>query len=214
MLRTTGRRLTAAVVVLTVLGAFAAVASAVIPTADGTIHACYQLENGQLRVVDADVPCRPSESPLSWAQQGRPGAPGASGVSRAIVDLGAPPVTVAAVGPALTVVNTVTLPAGSWLVQANVTVENQLTTAGAFVAGGITSPGLPTFATFDHFTVEPVQFPSRTATTSAGTLARAVFLPSGGTVDVRCGKANAADADTLAVARITATGVDSLSESF
>lgn len=213
MLHTHGRRLAAGVLVLAALGGFAAVASAVIPGADGTIHACYLQENGQLRVVDAGATCRPSESPLSWAQQGPPGEPGQSGAGRAIVDLGVPPVTVTAVGPALSVVNTVTLPAGSWLVEANVTIENQQSSAGSFVVCGLTSAGLSTAPLFDHFAVEAVQFPARAATTASGTLTRAAFLPVGGTVDVRCGKVNALDADTVAIARITATKVDSLSES-
>jgi hypothetical protein len=54
-------------------------AYATIPDGQGTIHACYKTENGQLRVVDAD-PCHPSETALTWNQtgpQGPPGPPGA-----------------------------------------------------------------------------------------------------------------------------------------
>src|SRR5437764_13029221 len=47
----------------------------------GVIHACYQKQNGQLRVIDADQgqSCRPSEVALSWNQTGPTGATGATG---------------------------------------------------------------------------------------------------------------------------------------
>ena len=59
--------------------AVAAVASAAIPDSDdGEIHACYQKNEGQLRVVDAEkgVSCRPSELPLVWNQKGADGCDG------------------------------------------------------------------------------------------------------------------------------------------
>ena len=61
--------------------------------ADGVIRACYQKENGQLRVL-ASGQCRPSELPLSWNMQGpkgdkgdkgdkgEQGSPGISGLQR------------------------------------------------------------------------------------------------------------------------------------
>lgn len=56
-----------------------AVASASIPSSDGTIEACYQKNNGNLRVVDEGQFCRNSEKPISWNQQGPKGEPGGQG---------------------------------------------------------------------------------------------------------------------------------------
>jgi hypothetical protein len=80
--RRSGPIVLGAVVVLAV----AAVASAAIPDSDdGEIHACYQKNEGQLRVVDAQngVSCRPSELPLVWNQKGLTGATGPRGPSNA-----------------------------------------------------------------------------------------------------------------------------------
>jgi len=61
--------------------AAAAFAQASIPDADGTIHACYKKNQGQLRVIDTDKVdhCRPSERELSWNQVGPTGAIGPTG---------------------------------------------------------------------------------------------------------------------------------------
>lgn len=67
------------VVALLVLGG---VAGAAIPDSDdGEIHACFQKNQGQLRVIDAEegAACRPSELPLVWSQEGPQGEPGPQG---------------------------------------------------------------------------------------------------------------------------------------
>lgn len=48
-------------------------AFATIPDSSGTIHGCYGPQ-GNLRVVESTAGCRNSETPLSWNQQGPPGA--------------------------------------------------------------------------------------------------------------------------------------------
>jgi hypothetical protein len=59
-----------ALVVATAGAAFAA-----IPDSGGTIHACYQKGNGNLRVAESSADCRNSEAPLAWSQSGAlPGA--------------------------------------------------------------------------------------------------------------------------------------------
>jgi hypothetical protein len=66
--------------------AVAAVAGAAIPDSDdGEIHGCYQKNQGQLRVIDAQAgqACRASEEPLDWNQQGVQGEPGPRGPSDA-----------------------------------------------------------------------------------------------------------------------------------
>lgn len=70
--------LTAAALIALAVG----VASAAIPDSDdGEIHGCYQKNNGQLRVIDAQAgdTCRPSELPLVWSQEGPSGPSGPSG---------------------------------------------------------------------------------------------------------------------------------------
>jgi hypothetical protein len=66
--------------------AAAAVAGAAIPDSDdGEIHACYQKNQGQLRVIDAEVgqTCRPAEKSLVWNQEGVQGETGPRGPSDA-----------------------------------------------------------------------------------------------------------------------------------
>jgi hypothetical protein len=66
--------------------AVAAVAGAAIPDSDdGEIHGCYQKNQGQLRVIDAQAgqACRASEEALIWNQQGVQGEPGPRGPSDA-----------------------------------------------------------------------------------------------------------------------------------
>ncbi len=66
------------VVALLVLGG---VAGAAIPDSDDDeIHACFQKNQGQLRVIDAEegAACRPSELPLVWNQEGPQGPRGPS----------------------------------------------------------------------------------------------------------------------------------------
>jgi len=59
------------------------VAFAIIPASSGLISACYQSNNGQLRVIDPDAGqgCLPSEVPLAWNQVGPQGPAGATGAS-------------------------------------------------------------------------------------------------------------------------------------
>jgi hypothetical protein len=69
---------------LVVLGG---VAFAAIPDSDGTIHACYQKRNGNLRVVESSDDCRRSrELSLEWNQRGPKGDPGQAPVAYARVD--------------------------------------------------------------------------------------------------------------------------------
>jgi hypothetical protein len=49
-------------------------AFAAIPDSNGTIHGCYQKNNGNLRVVDAAGECKNSENALAWNEQGPPGS--------------------------------------------------------------------------------------------------------------------------------------------
>ena len=71
----------AAIVAISVIAVGGGLAWAGIPDPNGEIHACYQKENGALRVVDsATTSCRTQEVPLSWSQAGSPGPAGPQGL--------------------------------------------------------------------------------------------------------------------------------------
>jgi hypothetical protein len=65
-------------------------AMASIPSSDGTIHACYDNQDGALRVIDPGAAiggtCSAGQTPLAWNQtgpQGPPGVPGTPGAAGA-----------------------------------------------------------------------------------------------------------------------------------
>ena len=62
-----------------VAAAAGGIAWATIPAPNGVITACYQKNNGQLRVVDGSESCNPSELALQWNQTGPQGVPGPQG---------------------------------------------------------------------------------------------------------------------------------------
>src|SRR5437899_2635339 len=57
------------------------VAYALIPSANGVVHGCYNTTNGQLRVIDPDAgqTCRQAEAALDWNQAGPAGPSGPQG---------------------------------------------------------------------------------------------------------------------------------------
>ena len=59
-----------------VLMAAGAVAYAQIPSADGTISACYTKSTGTIRIVNTGVACKKGETSLAWNQHGNPGTNG------------------------------------------------------------------------------------------------------------------------------------------
>lgn len=62
---------------LTIVAGSVALAS--IPSADGTINACFNDTNGNVRIVDDPSSCRQHEVAISWNQQGTPGPAGPPG---------------------------------------------------------------------------------------------------------------------------------------
>jgi hypothetical protein len=107
------------------------IAKAAIPDGSGVIHSCFQGNNGSLRVVDDPTTCKHNETPLAWGQtgpqgpagprgpQGPIGPQGPSGSSHAYhVHIGAP------IGTADPVASLTNLPAGNYVVWANVSVVN------------------------------------------------------------------------------------------
>jgi hypothetical protein len=85
------RRPSAALIVaiLALIAALGGVAIASIPSADGTIHGCYNGQ-GALRVIDAEggATCAPGETALNWNQTGPPGPAGPSQAFEGFRDVG------------------------------------------------------------------------------------------------------------------------------
>jgi len=138
----TRRLLALKVVVIAALGC--GFAYAVIPGASGVIDGCYLKENGQLRVIDASsTTCRPSEQALQWNVRGAQGLQGAQGVQGIPGERGPSDVyftsgvatnslPVAGGFPgSYTVVATLTLPAGTYVLDASPFVRNDDPTTSA-----------------------------------------------------------------------------------
>lgn len=132
----TGWILAVKVVVLVALGG--GLAYAVIPNSSGVIDGCYMKENGQLRVIDAsNTTCRPSEQALQWNLQGVPGVPGPPG-ERGPSDVyftggsATNSLPVAGGFPGnYSVVATLSLPAGTYVLDASPYVRNDDPTTSA-----------------------------------------------------------------------------------
>jgi hypothetical protein len=79
------RRASSLIVAAVAVGA--TVAYATIPDAGGTIHACYDIRKGTLRVVDTDAgqTCGSTERALVWSQTGPQGPMGPAGPSDSVV---------------------------------------------------------------------------------------------------------------------------------
>lgn len=115
---------------LMVGGVWAARAAyATIPDSSGVIHACYDMGNGTLRVIDTEAgeACRPQETALSWNQKGPQGQVGPRGPEgpRGPSD---GYVTSLRGGPGIAVDNSVdvlslSLPAGDYMLSATARVQ-------------------------------------------------------------------------------------------
>jgi hypothetical protein len=71
------------VAIIALVAALGGFAVASIPSGNGTVYACYQKENGQLRVIDKDTKqaCRASERALTFNQRGPTGPAGPRGAT-------------------------------------------------------------------------------------------------------------------------------------
>jgi hypothetical protein len=138
-----GKLIRPAVVALAIVGALlvGGIAYATIPDGNGVIHGCYLKGIGALRVIDTgkSQTCSKFETPLDWSQTGPQGPPGQQGQQGSPGSPGPPgptgPSDVWSVDgygsqknlPIATWVNlatTPTLPAGSYIVQAEAEAEN------------------------------------------------------------------------------------------
>lgn len=127
-------RVVALIGVLLLAGTGIVLAVGGIPGTNGIISACFAKLNGQLRVVPEGSSCRPDETALSFNQQGPRGDPGPAGAKGDSGPRGpSDAFTVAAQGP-LTLQPTPTrvaqlnLPAGKFVLSAEVWLANESST--------------------------------------------------------------------------------------
>jgi len=183
--------------------AVAAVAGAAIPDSDdGEIHACYQKNQGQLRVIDAEEgqACRPSEESLVWNQEGVQGETGPRGPSDAFSRWHDP--EVAATTLAAPRLLELAVPDGSFATTATAIVRN----AGAGPAG-ITCQTMHPSGDFDlaRATLAPAGQPGDTQTLAMNPVG---FSTGTGTVWLDCDDAGA---DVrVSWMKITSTQVENL----
>ena len=142
-----------AFVVAVAVGALAVggIAYATIPDSNGVIHGCYQKKQGTLRVIDTDQAqtCSSSETQLDWNQTGPQGQPGQQGPPGPTgpsdiwsvdgYDAGNKNVPPAPNEEVLA--TTATLPAGSYFVQAETSLENNTATSIDYVCDVVDSEG-------------------------------------------------------------------------
>lgn len=72
-----------AITAVAVVGALAGIASAAIPSANGTLVGCYAKKSGALRLTEPSKKCAKTEKRTSWNLKGQAGAPGAAGIAGA-----------------------------------------------------------------------------------------------------------------------------------
>jgi len=141
-----GKLIRPAILALVVAGALmvaGGIAYATIPDSGGVIHGCYDKSWGTLRVIDTGKPqtCTKFESPLSWSQTGPQGSQGPQGPTGptgpsdvwTVDGYGAADKGVGAAPNEETLATTPTLPAGSYFVQAETSLENGTATAMDYV---------------------------------------------------------------------------------
>jgi hypothetical protein len=190
-----GKLIKPALFALAIVGALlvaGGIAYATIPDGSGVIHACYQKNQGALRVIDTDKAqtCSSSESTLTWSQtgpQGQQGPPGPTGPSDVWsvdgYDKGFQNL------PFQTPVNlatTSTLPAGSYFVQAETEAENILSVSTAYFCDLVDSSNTPyqeTRVTSSDWVTIPVQ--------------AVVTLASSDTISLQCEAANSAGTEAF-----------------
>ena len=183
--------------------AVAAVAGAAIPDSDDVeIHACYQKNQGQLRVIDAEEGevCRSSEQSLVWNQEGVPGETGPRGPSDAFSRWHDP--ELAATTLAAPRLLELSVPDGNFATTATAIVRN----AGAGPAG-ITCQTMHPSSDFDlaRATLAPAGSPGDTQTLAMNPVG---FSDGPGTVWLDCDDAGA---DVrVSWMKITSTQVENL----
>jgi hypothetical protein len=190
-----GKLIKPALFALAIVGALlvaGGIAYATIPDGSGVIHACYQKNQGALRVIDTDKAqtCASSESPLTWSQtgpQGQQGPPGPTGPSDvwSVDGYNAGFKNLPFQTP-VNLATTSTLPAGSYFVQAETEAENILSVSTAYFCDLVDSSNTPyqeTRVTSSDWVTIPVQ--------------AVVTLASSDTISLQCEAANSAGTEAF-----------------
>ena len=193
-----GKLIRPALVTLAIVAALLVVggiAYASIPDGSGTIHACYQKNQGALRVIDTDKAqtCSSSENALTWSQTGPQGQPGQQGPPGPTGPSDVWSVDGYGAGlknlPFQTAVNlatTSTLPAGSYFVQAETEAENISSISTAYFCDLVDSSNTPyqeTRVTSADWVTIPVQ--------------AVITLTSADTISLQCEAANSAGTEAF-----------------
>jgi hypothetical protein len=193
MPRFTRTRAAVAAAVLTAALAAGAVAYAAIPDASGVINACYG-PSGKLRAVDAPTDCGGSETSLAL------GGP-TLGYAYANADF-------QVLADTTTVVGSLTLPAGNYLVHGKLDLLGSSSTEESFVVCNLRVEGTTTNSDSTWNTLEP-GVPGRLPSESVA-MQTSIRLPAGGTMLMTCLRP---DGDAGAIARyrhLDAVRVDAL----
>ena len=169
------------------------IAWAAIPDASGTINACYAHANGKLRAVDSPADCTGGENPLA---------------------LGGPTVGYAtsrpdfiAIGTTPTVVASLKLPAGKYLVHGKLDVFDTTFTGGVFVACNLVVGGTTTFSDASWNTLGPVV---SGAPAEAIALQSPLTLAADGAIVMTCVAPEAKEPITARYRQLDALRVDGL----
>ena len=196
MLQITRARAAVAAGALTALLAVGTVAVAAIPDSSGTINACYG-SSGKLRAVDAPADCGGSETSVAL------GGP-THGYAYSNADF-------ATIAETTTVVGSLTLPAGNYLVHGKLDLFGGSSTTESFVVCNLRVEGTTTNSDSVWNTLEPGVL-GRLPTESVA-LQTSIRLPAGGTMLMTCIRP---DGDAGAIARyrhLDAVRVDGLTTS-
>lgn len=142
MRRPTRTQVFALVAFAATLLAAGGIAWAAIPDSSGVINACYATSNGKLRAVDSPADCSAGESSVAL------GGP-TTGYATSRPDF-------IAIGTTPTVVASLKLPAGKYLVHGKLDVLDTSFTGGVFVACNLTIGGTTGFSDASFNTLGPV----------------------------------------------------------
>lgn len=196
MPRLTPLRAAVAAAVLTALLMVGAVAVAAIPDSSGTVNACYA-RGGGLRVVDGPGDCRRAETPLAL---GGP-TPGYAFSNADFVTL----------GDTTTLVGSLKLPPGKYLVHGKLDLLGSSPTDESFVVCNLTLGGTAGFLDASWSTLEP-GVPGRLPSENVA-LQTPLDLPAGGAVVMTCVRPEGGPGAIARYRELDAVRVDGLTTS-
>jgi hypothetical protein len=193
MKRLLGRRLALVVTLGVSLLAAGGIAWAAIPDSSGAINACYANSNGKLRAVDAPADCSGGETAIA---------------------LGGPTIGYAtsrpdfiAIGTTPTVVASLKLPAGKYLVHAKLDLLDTTFTGGVFVACNLVVGGTGGFSDASWNTLGPVV---TSAPSESMALQTPLVLPAEGGIALTCVSPDAKEPPTARYRQLDAIKLDGL----